>query len=235
MPRLARSILVAGLDCGPSRSCLWRKGKVLLNFFRELRLILCVWQKLDLLDERSTGVQRVPRGCRLRAVAAGSMDTEAVDDLIPDGSECVDDQRLAERNPDVFDEQIPNVKILDSEVFRLFNRAGMLPKSVEQLERRLRVRHQPTLPRSFGHGFSDVDGEIESALAILLSDYSVSGKVASVIDGIDSRALKSFPRRHSMDRLAEQRVAYALTKMDLVEWVERGRQPAIISEQSGAV
>ena len=116
-------------------------------------------------------MERVPGGRKLiLATLARGVDAEAVDNSVPDGSERVDDQRLAERNPDVIRHEVPKVEVRNGEVFGLLNRAGVFPDASVQLESsRFRI-NRSTLSRALSHSFTDVDRRFEPPIAIVLGD-----------------------------------------------------------------
>lgn len=61
-------------------------------------------------------MERIPRRSGLRTITARGVDAEPVNHLVPDGSERVNHQSFAERNPDIVHNNIPEMEILDAKV-----------------------------------------------------------------------------------------------------------------------
>jgi hypothetical protein len=54
------------------------------------------------------------------------MNPEAIHHLVPDGGKCVDEQCLTQRDPDIIDNEVAEVKVLDPKILSVLDGTSVL-------------------------------------------------------------------------------------------------------------
>lgn len=90
--------------------------------------------------------------------------SKPVNELVPDGGEHLDQQRLTERNPDVVDDKIAAAEVGKVQVLHLPDRIGMLGQATMQDRPRGHVKAEPALSGASGNGLSNVNRNLALTL-----------------------------------------------------------------------
>lgn len=167
-------------------------------------------------------VQGVPRRAPLHAASASRvMDAKSVQHRVPQWLIAVDEERFAQRNPDVVYDQVPAAEVLYVEILGLLDALGVLFQAPVEL---VSCVGGPTAgARPFGDGFPYIDRPQELALRVGRGDCPVRWEAPRVVDGVNAGAEESFCRRQRMDVTKQQRPRDTVREVQLVERVERLR------------
>jgi hypothetical protein len=129
-------------------------------------------------------------GWSLRVVssASGIVVAESFDGRIPDGSELLYEQGLAQGYPYVINDQIAAGEVRELQILRLGNGLSMLVQSSEQYRTGGNV--QAASPAGAGgYGLTDVDRSLEASVAVALDNGLVWWEIFLVVDGMDAGAI----------------------------------------------
>jgi hypothetical protein len=117
-----------GIETGVARN--GSGAKIFLHLFRYLLGSFRTY--LALYSPAPTRMKHIPtRTHSLITALAGIVISETVYDSIPDWSKFRDQQRLAERNPNIVHDKKATVKVPKLEILRRLNAFGMLLESTE--------------------------------------------------------------------------------------------------------
>lgn len=116
--------------------------------------------------------------------------SETVNNGVPYRRKSADKERLAEWNPDVFDNQKATMEFFEIEVFDRSNAFRMFAKAIEKRFSRCINVCATSSSGSCMHSFPNVDWGRELFISVSIRQFSVSRKFSRVIKHIDPCALK---------------------------------------------
>ena len=138
----------------------------------------------------TTRMQHVPQRS-LTAVSTGSgvVIAEAIEREIPHGLEARNEQRFAERYPNVIDDEISALEVLDSQITGRAHGVGVFAQPFPQVLPGDRGENRCTFAPARGNGFADINGPLGS-VRIALRHEAVRFKATMVINGVNSGAVE---------------------------------------------
>ena len=132
-------------------------------------------------------------GSKMPALAR-IMIAETIDLRIPNRVEEIDEQRFAQRNPDVVNDQIAAMEIMDGKIGGCLHGFPVIFKSGEQRRTHLQGgrNHQP-LPPALRNRLADINGHLKVFRAgIPLPERLIGVEIAMVVNGINACSRKWF-------------------------------------------
>lgn len=139
--------------------------------------------------ESPAWMKDVPRGLVLRCAAVPRiLISETVDRSIPNGLIGLDEHVLAERNPNVIDNQMPNAEVSEIQISGFLNRGRVLLQSISEGSAYGGILRKPAFASTFGYGLANINRFAELAASVSRRHRRICWERAIIVDSVDASA-----------------------------------------------
>jgi len=194
---------------------------------------------LTVFSPLPTGMDGIPFGtCLPISSGANMMIAKAVDPHVPDRAEPANQNTFGKHNPYRNDRQIPTGEVSPFQIPSGIHACSVLAQpskkriariGFDQIDRvRIIIQHRSAAePTPSGDSLSDVDGNVP------VTDRSIRGECAAVIDCVDTTTRERIWRRQLSGRLHQKGAYNTARDVQIIQRIENIWHPCVLSALRG--